>query len=413
MKRATCLLLGLLPLGAACDDRNLTLCDITTSACQEDLYYADLRVRGDGYDPFGGMPPIRTISEDQYREELKAEAAAAPSTDASPWWDTALKLLHFVPETSVEETSIDNDVTNVAAYYSPESKSVTVVSHPVDPSQASDTEARLNQQIASMTTLAHELIHAIQDRELNLRHIPAASSDEYLAGLALIEGDASLYEDLVKYEIQLPYPYDWTSNDPAAYFSQWRAAYLGDAFSELGAPFFAAKWLIYPLGGAWLADTWSKGGNAAVRHSYGNAPKRSLDFLLGPGVAAPPEVPIDCFPASPGAAFLSENGKPYVVDALGALEFYAFLSAWNVPADDRLATAQQWRNDVIFVYYNQTTKKTAVAWHIKLGRPLSESVLAAITADGLRVATVGNSLMISATDDADLAATWEPTPTCH
>jgi hypothetical protein len=411
MKPTTWLLLGLLPL-AACNDRKLSLCDITDSECQEDIYYTDLRVRGDGYDPFGGMPPIRTISEADYRKELEDAAAATPSTDPYPWWDAALKLLHFVPETDLTSTSIDDRVTNVAAYYSSDTKSVTVVSHPGDSSTDNDPKTQLNRQINNMTTLAHELIHALQDRELDFRR-SATSTDSDFAETALIEGDASLYEELVRYEIQLPNGYKWTSTDPAAYFAKWRTAYLGDDFSDLGAPFFAAHWLVYPLGGAWLADQWKDGGNAAVRRGYANAPKRSLDYILGPGAALPAETPIKCYPSKPDLAFTNADGRPYGLDTFGAMQFYAFLSAWSVDADDRLAAATQWRNDYIFVYYNPTTKKTAVAWHIELASPLPASVLAAITTtDGPRVVADGNSLMITASDDAELMTTWNPSARC-
>ena len=49
-----------LALLTGCHGRDLELCDIAQSDCQQDVYYADLRLRGDGYDPFGGIPPIRT-----------------------------------------------------------------------------------------------------------------------------------------------------------------------------------------------------------------------------------------------------------------------------------------------------------------------------------------------------------------
>lgn len=412
MKRTICLLLGFVPL-AACGDRKLSLCDITQSACQQDIYYTDLQVRGDGYDPFGGMPPIRTITEAQYRAELEAQVAAAPSSDPQPWWDVTLKLLHFVPEKDLTSTSVDDQVTNVAAYYSNDTKSVTVVAHPVD-ATANDAKTLLNRKISDVATLAHELIHALQDREMDLRQPAEGGTDGDFAQTALIEGDASLYEDLVRREILDPCPTGIQPSTPclrdadsSAYFARYRQSMFDD-FATLGAPFFAAHWLVYPLGGAWLADQWKNGGNAAVRRGYANAPQRSLDFLLGPKVASPAQVPIDCDPTSPGATY-----TPSGFDSFGAAEFYAFLSAWNVADADRLTAATQWRNDAIFVYYDKTSKKTAVAWHIELASPLAATVLAAITTtDGPRVVATGNSLMITASDDAALMTTWNPSATC-
>ncbi|MBN1605371.1 MAG: hypothetical protein JW940_02000, partial [Polyangiaceae bacterium] len=129
MTRVLPLSLVTLALLGGCHGPTLELCDIAESECQQDIYYADLRLRGDGYDPFGGIPPIRTISEDQYRAELEADAANSPQP-AMPWWDAALPLLHLLPSTGdAQSTSIDNEVQNTAAYYSPTAREVTVVSH--------------------------------------------------------------------------------------------------------------------------------------------------------------------------------------------------------------------------------------------------------------------------------------------
>jgi hypothetical protein len=106
----------------------LKVCDITQSDCQQDIYYADLRLRGDGYDPFAGIPPIRTISEDQFRAELQDDAAkAAQASPPEPWWDATPVLLGLLPSTGdTQGASIDNQVQNTAAFYSPDTRDVTV-----------------------------------------------------------------------------------------------------------------------------------------------------------------------------------------------------------------------------------------------------------------------------------------------
>ncbi|HEX7597952.1 MAG TPA: hypothetical protein VF518_07035, partial [Polyangia bacterium] len=87
----------------ACEHSKPQLCDIAEASCQEDIYLADLRLRGDGFDPFAGIPPIRTIDEDQFRKELQDEAAAtAQQVNPSPWVDAALTLLHLVPVSSAD-----------------------------------------------------------------------------------------------------------------------------------------------------------------------------------------------------------------------------------------------------------------------------------------------------------------------
>jgi hypothetical protein len=276
-----------------------------------------------------------------------------------------------------------------------------------------------------MDTLAHELVHALQNRELDLQP-ELSSTDDVFAGKALIEGDASLadflfslslYDDLVAQGTRKD-TLTSQDRDPLFYFSSWRDANMSDQatvkgnFASIAPPFFAAQWLVYPLGGAWLADRWDKGGNAAVRHAYGKAPKRSLDFLLAPGIAPPPSKDITCQPAIP-AEFRDSKGKYWGLDSFGAIELFAYLMAWKVPSLDSVASALLWRNDLVFVYYNQTTQKTAVAWRIELASPLPTSVLAAITtASGPRILQTGSTLLITASDDAAFMATWNPTTTC-
>jgi hypothetical protein len=412
MTRGSPLSVITLALLAGCHGRDLELCDIAQSDCQEDVYYADLRLRGDGYDPFAGIPPIRTISEDQYRAELEARAERSPQSP-SPWWDAALPLLHLLPSSAgdPQSTSIDNQVQNTAAYYSPSTRKVTVVSHP---SQATDEDRRLD----NMVTLAHELVHALQDRELNLAASPTSGDDDFARG-ALIEGDASLYDYLFLREA-LPPGYRLKYPDPLDWFSYLRDTNLSDDpsvqgnFASLGPPFLAARWTVYPLGGVWLARRWKKGGNAAVRHAYGEAPERSLDFLLPSGVAPPAGKDIYCAPTVPDEfKNPADPSGVYGLDSFGAIELFAYLMAWGVPSSDSLGGALLWRNDFIFVYYHPEQQKTAVAWRFELASPLPDSVLALITtADGPRVVQDGSTLLVTASDDATLMETWTPGTEC-
>jgi len=414
--RTLCLACGALALLAGCTQGALAICDITQSDCQQDIYYADLRLRGDGYDPFAGMPPIRTISEDQYRTELLDQAAQdAQHAVPQPWWDEALLLLGLVPSTggTTQAASIDNQVQETAAYYL--SGKVTVIAHPAP---SGDPTTVAFQPFNNMSTLAHELIHALQDRELDLQ-FQSQSTDQDFAQKALIEGDAALYQRLFEYNVTLPLGYHFRSRDPLVYFSTWRDANLSDQgdpttnFASLGPPFFAVQWLVYPLGGVWLADQWDKGGNTAVRHAYGSAPQHSLDFLLGPGVAAPASKTIGCEPQPMAPAEFRNNGKAYGIDSFGAVYFFAYLMGWKVPGSDSLASALLWRYDLIFVYYNQSTQKTAVAWRIELDSPLPDTVLAPLTTPGgPRVVQDGTTLMITASDDPAFLATWNPGAAC-
>ncbi len=189
--------------GLGCTEHHFAICDITQRACQEDIYYRMLKLRGDGYDPYGSLPPMTVISEDTFRQQLEQEAATAAQNGPSPW-DKALVLLHFTSAASspgdagagvdggaggsdagASSPTIEDQVAHVYAFYDPKSKTVTIIDHPNQDGQAQDE---------AMITLAHELVHALQDRELNLDKEDFNTSDEYFAWDAIVEGDARFYE---------------------------------------------------------------------------------------------------------------------------------------------------------------------------------------------------------------------------
>src|ERR1700690_367808 len=139
MRRTRCgniAMVSLLSLATmlGCQD-DLSRCEITQSDCQEEIYTHTLSLRGDGYDPYGGMPPTSVITEDQYRQLLLTQPQSAGP------WDRALTLLHFTSTTA--GSYIDDEVANVQAYYSWSTKSVTIVSHPTQ----TGTDAENNSMI--------------------------------------------------------------------------------------------------------------------------------------------------------------------------------------------------------------------------------------------------------------------------
>jgi hypothetical protein len=411
MKRM--IIVGWALLGSlGCEASKLQLCDITAADCQESIYLGNVRVRGDGYDPFQGVPPIRTIGEEQFRAEMKAEAEQAAQNPAAqqPWWDSALALLHLMPSaTEVEQDAIDNRVEQVAAYYDPSTRKVTVIDH-----QQPQTDST---RLGNMITLAHELLHAIQDRELDL-DINPKTTDELFANKALIEGDATTYELLFALEleprIKQVYP------DPLSYANKLRSMFMADGpkladdsdetnFASLGPPYMAAMYLVYPLGGIWVGEHYKQGGNSAVRHAYGKAPMRSLEYLLPMGTTVPSVATTPCAPSFPSSQGFAARGK----DTLGAVLLYGYLMGWGVKSDAAVAAASLWRGDAIYAAYNANTQKTAVAWRIELAQPISAATVAQITtSDGPRVVQEGNILLMTASDDAQVAADWKPSTSC-
>jgi hypothetical protein len=409
------LLVALAVLGATSGcARDLETCDITERACQETVYYRLLSLRGDGYDPFGGLPPISVITEAEFRSYLEAEAARRAAEDGPDPWDTALALLRFTrsspaaPDGGVSpdggdsgSSTIDDEVEHVLAYYDSESKTVTVISHP------NQTGAYVREN--AMVTLAHELVHALQDRELDLG-APShpVTLDEYLARNGLIEGDARFYEDL--FTADMLRMMGRTPPDVTTMPDQ-ELDYAYANFEELGSSLFAAQYFMYPLGAKYVAAAYRAGGNAAVRRAYGQAPKQTVRFLVGEDGRAPPGgTGAACSP--PAVVGLPSGMNAAGADQFGAVALYTFLRGWGVDHATAFAGAQSWTGDYMQVQADESLSTVAVAWRVELSAAPPDSIPALLQTSGeLAVATGHASLEITAAV-SPATVVWQPTANC-
>ncbi len=413
----------LLVSSLACSQPTLAVCDITQGACQEEVYYHDLSLRGDAYDPFDGLPPVSVMSEDQFRQALEQDASTASQSGPNPW-DEAMLLLHFTSNTSsttapatgddggvgsgdagagsdagTGSATIDDEVANTLAFYDSSKKNVTIIDHP----SQTGTEARKY----AMITLAHEFIHSLQDRELNLDQRDFQTSDQYLAYDSVIEGDARFYEilfanDLLKLgytQSNIILVLDRMLGDYYAYLDQYQSS------------LFAAQALIYPLGAKYEATAYHAGGNAAVRHGYAKEPPHTVGFLVGPDGHVPPVGSGDVCPA-PYVASLPKSGQTTGADQFGALLFYTFLRGWNVDHDVAFATAQTWTGDFLRVQASGDFTTTAVAWRIEFSAAPSPSIAQALMATGELTVTSGTqALQITASNSAT-PLVWTAAASC-
>lgn len=396
--------LAILLIASGCSQRDLPVCDITERACQVDIYYRMLGLRGDGYDPFGGLPPVSVISEDQYRDWLIAEIQQR-SQDGPSIWDRAFDLLHFTSNGSPDGgaggdaggSTIDDEVAHTYALYESAKKTITIIAHPGQTS-ATDRED-------GMVILAHELVHAIQDRSIDMFKNDVQTSDEYYAYDALIEGDARFYEYLFAREIS---GFLDASLDQALTLPQRELDNIYTNFAGTSTPLFLAQLLVYPLGAAYEANAYKSGGNAAVRHGYGEEPRHMVGFL-GDGMGRFPSVVVeDVCPYYTDALPVSKTSA--AADQFGALMFYAFLRGWKVDHATAYASAQAWTGDYMLVQSLGDT--TAVAWHLQFSSDPPASLAMALSATGQLSATAGRrSLRIMATDSST-ALDWKPYPGC-
>jgi hypothetical protein len=403
---ARALLLGLLLVLCGCGrSAELTPCNIADTSCQRDVYYAIVRLRGDGFDPFAGLPPIRTVSLAAYRAQLLRQDAAqqktakqAPKQEMVDPWNAALQLLGLVtPSTSAAQASVDDRVQNVAAFYSSATGEVTVIDRGGVRDEAADT-----------VLLAHELVHAFQARERSGEAV-SRSTDGYFASQALIEGEATLYEHLARAEIdQLkPQAVQWDH-----YYGRWTDS-LRQNLGAQQSHFFAVAWFVYPFGGDYLTRAWLAGGNAAVRRLGTEFPTSELALMTSLVRKKMPDLQrLDCHSEPPNESF-----KLAGHDRFGAMQLYGFLAGPGTDDADAWATALRWRNDEVWVYFDAESMQATVSWRVRMTD--AESADRVVTAAlgkpdaPLHARREGNDALIYAADDPGVIPDWQTPADCN
>lgn len=159
-------------------------------------------------------------------------------------------------------------------------------------------------------TLAHELEHALADQKLGLP-IPLESKpgreDRDLAGLALIEGDATL--TMQRFAFTLPIDDQLALADP-------EVAAQAEAGLK-GLPYYLRQKLLFPYedGLSFVCDLYAEGGWDAVNAAYADPPTTSAQILFPDRYHAGEEAVDPADPAGPGGGWTVEG-----VHELGAAD---------------------------------------------------------------------------------------------
>lgn len=178
---------------------------------------------------------------------------------------------------------------------------------------------------AAQAVLAHELQHAVADQNLGLPfddEDALTPGDDARAGLALVEGDATLLMQRFTLEALDPVDQLALATDPSVMQSRERmAAYPQFLQRELEFP--------YTDGLAFVCGLHAEGGWAAVDAAYADPPTTTAQvmwparYAAGEDAVAPPEL------AGPGGSWTQTRSS-----TLGAAELLWLFSA---PGDDETA----------------------------------------------------------------------------
>ena len=392
----------------------LVACNIAMRSCQEDIYYALLRMRGDGFDPVAQRPPIRTITKEDYcrAHDASKQPDDKPESEPEPDvpepepedpplvpWDFALHVLGLVkPTQTTGQASGDNLCSVVAAFYSTETRAVTVIDSGPRPDETQEHRAQREQGETAL--LVHELVHALQDPELSGAQFDG-TTDSNLTARTLTEGEATFYQRIAEREMidGDPEGHDWQT-DYADWLSERR-----DSIGGHSSPFFGVQWFIYPLGAQYLTDAWLSGGNAAVRRAYAHPRRFMQQFIAGYGHGAEVLDPaLSCPVAAPSSSYVLVKG-----DRFGALVVYGFMRRAGIADQDAWPLAAAWNDDRILVFFDPRAKIAVMTWVIRFeheGDAERVLELREITDPRLRTEARGRDLIFSASSDEAAANGW-------
>ena len=250
------------------------------------------------------------------------------------WNEQVWEALHIIDEDATyPESRSTNRGSAVVGYYSPSNDSIVLVSDSPTPQ-------------VDRRTLAHELVHALQDQRLNLGE-RRQRQDGQLAVLGVVEGDANYVEAL--YERRCRSEWDCIDIPPS---DRTRPQSFNQGL-------FLVSFLPYAEGPNFVNALHSRGGWDAVNDRYDNFPE-STEQLIHPEYF-PTQSPVDVSVpdrARGGWERFSNLSQPRT-DTVGEGSIYAMFVATDVI--ERTGAAQYnydhplsngWAGDTLVPYRN-------------------------------------------------------------
>jgi hypothetical protein len=377
-----------------CETIDPAACDVRSAACQKKLLALAACMRGS--DP-GELPPVTHMTADEYAASLEADAGTAEAPADLPHLDATLALLGLAEPGALDpEASVMREASSVLAFYRDDSHDIVLIDQP-------DASA-----VDSSSTLLHELVHALQDRESDLTAYKQAHfdapSDAFLAADAIVEGEARLHEDV--YLLSL-LGYDPQAIDLGGFFRNIVAA-DEPLFLDLPSPFLMAPYLFpYDWGARYVNLGWS--GHQSMLALLA-APPQTTHAIL----ASAARITDDAFtPSDIAEPAAPEAWEAVSDDVLGS--FATFLMLQKLAGTEQArGLALAWRGDRLSVYAGSEASgdrtTTAFVWSCELDDDAHASDVADLLQQGLSdiaVRVSGTRVTVAAADDgSDVGWAW-------
>ena len=379
------------------DDSSLEdVCDIRESGCQRAIFEATANARGQSG---ARMPGVFSLSIQEFSALLDRGELSSRESD----WDSLLPLVNLLPEgSSVVREISELRLSNVAAFYDPQTKRVAVI----DRGERED----LAEQVF---ILAHEFAHALQDTHVDLVAFERAwitSLDSSVAIRALVEGEATVlgYAVLDRALTGSGRRIDWFRASEGL-----RASFF-ETLGETQTPLLAAEQLApYAFGLEQLAPLWRGRGQAAVDALYGAPPLSLLDWLEDTEVTERSQIEgLDCLPTAGPPGFEGRD-----TDALGPLGVLAVLLYAGTPVESAWRIARGFRADRLVAFGETSTPDSrAIAWRIRFASEVLATTFVSRGSSALKPGTALESqdreVLYYGTTLPDRLSTWAERDHC-
>jgi hypothetical protein len=215
----------------------------------------------------------------------------------------------------------------VAAYYSPETKRITVNGDVLD--------------TATKVTVVHELTHALQDQHFDLLGLDSQVDDVTAETLrAVVEGDATRIE--TRYYEQLT---DAEKEDAAASYEAGVEEADYGRFPRVLVASFGAP---YAFGGPFVGALSGVDGDAAVNDAL-STPPSSMEQVMDPFAYFDGDEPIEVTEPE-----LADGDESFYSGTLGAFFLYLMLNE-RMDAKEALAVADGWGGDTYVAFTRDGT----------------------------------------------------------
>lgn len=201
--------------------------------------------------------PVEIVSREEFADE---EFYEATSEDEVVFDNVKFQALFMINEsTDSYDVQEENAGASVGGYYDPDADEIVVVSE-------NRTAAEMDE-----LTLAHELVHALQDQYYNISSFDRGTRDRYNARNGIIEGDANYVEYLYERRCED----EW---DGECLFPQTEPGESGDSELANYGPYLM-NFQPYSDGPAFVRDHHEEGGWEAVNDVYETPPASSEQII--------------------------------------------------------------------------------------------------------------------------------------